>query len=274
MAGAVHRLAVLGHPVSHSRSPAMQNAALADLGLEGWSYEAIDVEPAGFEDLVRDLPNDGFVGVNVTVPHKEAALELADEATPAAFAIGAANTLTFEAGRIHADNTDAPGLIDSLDETTGNLTGRRALALGAGGAGRAVVWALARAGAEVMLWNRTHSKAELLAGELGVEVIPPELHAGIDPGAFDVIVNASAAGLGDGDGLAGLPLDPAGFRPGQTVVDMVYGNGAGTLIEAARRGGADTVDGLEILVRQGARSLASWTGQRPDLEVMRSAARG
>jgi shikimate dehydrogenase len=274
MTGDVQRLAVLGHPVAHSRSPAMQNAALADLGLEDWEYEAIDVEPAGFDALVRELPGRGFAGVNVTVPHKEAALAIADEASEPARAIGAANTLVFAAGRISAENTDAPGLIDSISPTFPDLAGRRALALGAGGAGRAVVWALAGAGARVMLWNRTHSRAEALAEELGVEVIPPELHGAIDPGAYDVIVNASAAGLHDGDGLAALPLDPAGFRPGQTVVDMVYGKGPGTLIEAARRGGADTVDGLEVLVRQGARSLSIWTGREPDLDVMRTAARG
>ncbi len=114
----MRRLAVLGHPVGHSRSPAMQNAALADVGLGGeWSYEAIDVEPDRFEELVRGMEAEGFAGANVTVPHKEAALALADEATDAARAIGAANTLTFRSGRIIADNTDAPGLIDALPES-------------------------------------------------------------------------------------------------------------------------------------------------------------
>jgi len=278
------RLAVLGHPVSHSRSPVMQNAALAAAGLDGWRYEAIDVAPGDFAELVRSLPGQGFAGVNVTVPHKEAALAIADQASGAAAAIGAANTLTFEDGLIRADNTDAPGLIDALTgrngdadgETAsgqGKLAGKRALALGAGGAGRAVVWALAGAGMEVMLWNRTHSKAEQLAAELGVEVIPPEQHGAIDPGPFAVIVNASAAGLGGGDGLADLPLDPGGFHPGQTVVDMVYGETPGTLIATAMQDGAKTVDGLEILVRQGARSFEIWTGKRPDLESMRQAAR-
>jgi shikimate dehydrogenase len=251
----------------------MQNAALARAALDAWRYEAIDVEPADFTSLVRGLPGQGFAGVNVTVPHKEAALALADEASPAAAAIGAANTLIFRDGRILAENTDAPGLIDALGDATDGLAGRPALALGAGGAGRAVVWALAEAGMDVMLWNRTWSKAESLASELGVEVIPHEQHGGIDPGRFEVIVNASAAGLGGGDGLADLPLDPGGFRPGQTVVDMVYGEVPGTLLEAAEKGGAATVDGLEILVRQGARSFEIWTGKQPDLEAMRQAAR-
>src|SRR5690349_7278413 len=137
------RLAVLGHPVFHSRSPAMQNAALADLGLGDWQYEAIDVAPEEFKALVRGLPGRGFAGVNVTVPHKETVLAVADEATDAAKAIGAANTLTFVDGQIQADNTDAPGLIDALAGRTAELMGKSALVLGAGGAGRAVVWALA-----------------------------------------------------------------------------------------------------------------------------------
>src|SRR5690606_12338756 len=127
-------------------------------------------------------------------------------------------------------------------------------------------------GADVMLWNRTRSKAEDLAREMGVEVLPAS-EPTLDPGPFDLIVNASAAGLGSGDGLASLPLDPGGFRPGQTVVDMVYGEGPGTMLEAAERGGAETVDGLEVLVRQGARSFEIWTGRRPDLGVMRKAVR-
>lgn len=265
------RLAVLGHPVAHSKSPAMQNAALTGLGLEDWIYEAIDVAPEDFGALVRDLPEQGFAGVNVTVPHKEAALVVADRASEAAAAIGAANTLSFIDGRIEAENTDAPGLIDALGAETEALAGKTALVLGAGGAGRAVVWALVQAGMEVMLWNRTRSRAEDLAAELGIEVIPPAQHAGIDPGAFEVIVNASAAGLGGRDGLAELPVDAGGFHSGQTVVDMVYGESQGTLLEAADWAGAKVVDGLEILVCQGARSLAIWTGQSPDRGLMRSA---
>ncbi|MCB0862188.1 MAG: shikimate dehydrogenase [Solirubrobacterales bacterium] len=271
------RLAVLGHPVSHSRSPAMQNAALAAVGLEDWDYEAIDVVPEEFALLVRELPERGFLGANVTVPHKEAALAVADQASEAARAIGAANTLSFSKGLVRAENTDAPGLIDALTDDPGtpaaNLTGARALVLGAGGAGRAVVWALAGEGMTVMLWNRTRSKAEDLAARLGVEVIPSDQHGSIDPGPFEVIVNASAAGLGGEDALAHLPLDQGGFRPGQTVVDMVYGEMEGALIAAARQDGARTIDGLEVLVRQGARSFEIWTGMKPDLETMRQAAR-
>ncbi len=265
----VRRLAVIGHPVAHSRSPEMQNAALAGLGLDGeWVYEAVDVRPEDFREFVRGMEAGGFAGANVTVPHKEAALALADEATEAARAIGAANTLTFAAGRILADNTDAPGLTDALPESP---AGHPALLLGAGGAARAVLWALREAGAEVDVWNRTPARAAALTAALGGSAVAGEAARA---GRYDLIVNSSAAGLGDTDGLAALPLGPESFRPGQTVVDMVYGDRETTLLSAARAAGAATVDGLEILVRQGARSLEVWTGRTPDLEVMRHAVRG
>jgi shikimate dehydrogenase len=244
----------------------MQNAALTELGLTPeWEYEAIDIEPADLEPRVRELTMLGFAGVNVTVPHKEAALDLADTASEAATAIGAANTLIFENGRIRAENTDAPGLVDALGKVE---PGTRALLLGAGGAARAVLWALVNEGADVAIWNRTTARAEAMAADLGGRV-----EAQPQAGGFDLIVNASAAGLGGGDALADLPLDPDGFRPGQTVVDMVYGEQPSKLLTSAENAGAKTIDGLEILVRQGARSLEIWTGREPSLEVMRSAAR-
>ena len=244
----------------------MQNAALADLGLASdWSYEAIDIDPEDFAARLRDLPTLGFAGVNVTVPHKEAAFDLADSAGEAAAAIGAANTLVFGAGGIRAENTDAPGLLDAVGEVK---SGSPALVLGAGGAARAALWALLGAGAEVSVWNRTRSRAEAMTADLGGRTDPDPEGAG-----FELIVNASAAGLGGGEGLADLPLAAADFRPGQTVVDMVYGDGPGSLLAAAGGAGARVVDGLEILVRQGALSLEIWTGRRPSLEVMRAAAR-
>ena len=156
------RLAVLGSPVAHSRSPAMQNAALEALGLAGeWSYEAIEMPPADFAGLTAALPGEGFVGANVTIPHKEAALALAHDASAAANEIGAANTLSFDGGEIRADNTDAPGLLAALPEPP---SGRAALVLGAGGSARAAAWALAGQGARVEVWNRTAARAAELVG--------------------------------------------------------------------------------------------------------------
>lgn len=260
------RLAVLGHPVGHSRSPAMQNAALAELGMgEEWSYEAIDAAPDRFEARVRAMPAEGFVGANVTVPHKGAALAVADELSETAREIGAANTLVFEDGEVRADNTDAGGLLRALPASP---AGQRALVLGAGGAARAVVWALLREGAGVDVWNRTGLRTQHLCEELGGEpVISP------DQSAYELIVNSTAVGLGSEDPFAELPLSPGDFSASQTVVDMVYGDEPTELLRAAESAGATVVDGIEILVRQGALSLEIWTGCKPPLDVMRAAAR-
>ena len=260
------RLAVLGHPVGHSRSPAIHNAALAALGLETeWSYEAIDVAPDAFEARVRAMPSEGFAGANVTVPHKGAALALADELSETAREIGAANTLVFSGGEIRAENTDADGLLNALPASP---AGKRALVLGAGGAARAVVWELLREGAEVAVWNRTELRSRHLCEELGgVPVSDP------DQTTYELIVNSTAVGLRGEDPFAELPLNPAGFAPEQTVVDMVYGREPTVLLRTAEAASASVVDGLEILVQQGALSLEIWTGCRPPLDIMRTAAR-
>jgi shikimate dehydrogenase len=259
------RLAVLGHPVSHSRSPAIQNAALGALELWEWSYEAVDVAAEEFEAKVGEMAAGEFVGVNVTVPHKEAALALADEASEASQQIGAANTLVFAEGGIEAHNTDADGLLAALPISP---RGRRALVLGAGGAARAAIWALLWEGAEVDVWNRTAEKAAALGAELGAAAVtdPRQDH-------YEIVVNTSAAGLRGEDPFEHLPLEPDLFAATQTVVDMVYGERRSPLLAAAEKAGAEPVDGLEILVQQGARSLEIWTGREPDLDVMRRAAR-
>ena len=274
------RLAVLGYPVSHSRSPAMQNAALDELGLApDWTYEAIEMPPADFAVLTRALPGAGFVGANVTIPHKEAALELADEASAAATEIGAANTLSFRDGSIRADNTDAPGLLAAFGRPADGL---RALVLGAGGSARAAVWALAGEGANVEVWNRTGERGDEL-----VRALASSVEAGRDmprlapvsaeqalASSYDLIVNCTAVGLGEGDDpFAELPLRAELLGRRVTVIDLVYGREETKLVAAARSRGARVVDGLEVLVRQGAESLRIWTGKEPPLEVMREAAR-
>ncbi|HEY5333174.1 MAG TPA: shikimate dehydrogenase [Solirubrobacterales bacterium] len=273
-------LAVIGHPVAHSRSPDMQTAALTELGLAGeWTYGAIDVAPEDFEAEIAELAVAGeYVGVNVTVPHKEAALAMADVATDGARAIGAANTLTFSDGRIAAANTDAGGLLRSLPAGT---LGGRALVLGAGGAARAAIWALAQGGEgrpdangeaatvapfEVDVWNRTPERGEAVAAELGARfVVDP------DPIDYALIVNTTAVGLGGEDAFAHLPVTADSFVPGQVVLDMVYGEEPSPLLDAAAAAGAVTVDGLEMLVQQGALSLRIWTGEEPSLGAMRAA---
>ena len=258
-------LAVIGHPVAHSRSPVMQTAALTEMGLAGeWTYGALDVAPEDFEAEVAELAVAGeYVGVNVTVPHKEAALAMADEASEAARAIGAANTLSFKDGQITADNTDAEGLLRSLPQLPEEGS---VLVLGAGGAARAAIWALADAGLDVHVWNRTTERAEAVAAELDARtVVEP------DPANYALIVNTTAVGLAGEDTFEALPLSPDSFSPGQVVLDMVYADEPSALLAAAGAAGATTVDGLEMLVQQGALSLRIWTGEDPDVEAMRNA---
>jgi shikimate dehydrogenase len=249
---------VLGFPVAHSRSPVMMAAAFAELGLD-WRYLKLPVPPERFAETARALPASGYRGANVTIPHKLAAHALADERTPAASAIGAANTLTFEDGRVLADNTDAGGLLDALGE---EVHGRTALVLGAGGAGRAAIWALRDAGADVSVWNRTPGRARELAAEMGVA------HAEGPKRPADVLVNATSLGLHGEDLPAELEPEPAGV-----VLDLVYGDAPTALCRWAEAHGARVVDGLEVLVRQGARSLERWTGRAAPLDAMRRAAR-
>ncbi len=286
------RLGVLGWPVAHSRSPAMQNAALADLGLDGWRYQRLPVPPELFDETVRGLPGAGFLGANVTIPHKQAALALATRASEPARRIGAANTLTFTAdGEIAADNTDAPGLLEALGVSP---RGMRVQVLGAGGSARAVVWALVGAGAaQVWVWNRTPARAAALAAELGAS---PVEH----PRAADLLVNCTSVGL-SGGGLVGasggphegrtagptlersatpapalnqleLTFDQVGRYP--YVVDLAYSPGGTELLAAARAHGVPVVDGLDVLVAQGALSLELWTGRPAPRELMQRAARG
>jgi shikimate dehydrogenase len=275
------RLAVLGQPIAHSRSPAMQSAALADLGLAGeWSYEAIEVAPEDFAARVGAMPGEDFVGANVTIPHKLAALAVADEASDVARAIGAANTLSFADGRIEADNTDAAGFLAALPTSA---VGARALVLGAGGSARAVVWALLDAGASVSIWNRTRERAERLGADLGAEVADPGPGVLLPLADFDLLVNTTSVGMeldAAGEGAAArkpdlksLSVDADALGERHTVVDLVYGAAETALAAAARERGARVIDGLEVLVHQGAASLRIWTGREPPIETMRRAAR-
>jgi shikimate dehydrogenase len=258
------RVGVLGFPVGHSRSPAMHNAAFRALGLD-WRYLKLPVPPDRFEETVRALEGSGYRGANVTVPHKLAALRMADEATAAAREIGAANTLSLAEGRVDADNTDAGGFLAALEASPRGL---RALVLGAGGAGRAVAWVLREAGAaEVSVWNRTLERGRSLAEELGVRSVR-------EPEPADLLVNATTIGL-EPEGEHHAALAAVGIEaldPPPIVVDLVYGPHRTPVEEWASRGSSRFVDGLEVLVRQGALSLERWTGLEAPLEVMRAAA--
>lgn len=237
----------------------MHTAAFDALGMPEWSYELLPVHPAGLVGVVKELVELGFAGANVTIPHKEAALALATEATPEAAAIGAANTLTFEDGDIKAANTDAPGFIAAI----GGEIPATAMVLGAGGSARAIVYALEQAGAEVFIHNRTRSRAE----QIGRAVDAPV--------AADMLVNCTSLGLGDPvEDFKALTTSVDSLETYGTLVDLVYRQDAETeLIRHAREAGCKVVDGLEILVRQGALSFELWTGRTAPLDAMRRGAR-
>jgi shikimate dehydrogenase len=274
------RLGVVGWPVAHSRSPAMHNAALAAVGLPHWRYSLLPVPPELVRETLPALAGAGFRGVNVTIPHKATALAVADDPTPRARAIGAANTLLFgEDGRVAADNTDAPALITTL-RALGRPEPRSALVLGAGGSARAAVWALRDAGVgDVRVWNRTPQRAQALAAELGVRAVTRATPA-------DVLVNCTSLGLDGGDPFAPVAAPPGPDAPADVlpltrgdlvgygvVADYVYAQNATRLVGEARARGIAVVDGLELLVAQGALSFEQFTGRRAPHAVMRAAAR-
>lgn len=259
------RLGVAGWPVRHSRSPQMHNAALQAVGLTGWRYQLLPIPPNLFADTVRSLPGAGFRGINVTIPHKEAALALAGRASLRAQSIGAANLLIFdEHGVISAENTDAPAIEQALPFPA---SGRRALVLGAGGSARAAVWALGQAGAEVLIWNRTGERARALAQQMGATAVDE-----IEP--VDVLVNCTSIGLdGQADQLKQLPMRADEIAMYGSVIDLVYSSSETALVRIARRAGKPAVDGLELLVGQGALSFERFTGLAAPTDRMADAAR-
>jgi shikimate dehydrogenase len=260
------RLGVLGWPVAHSRSPAMHNAALRAAGLPDWRYQFLPVPPGLFAEVLRAMPGARFRGANVTIPHKEAALALADSATETARAIGAANTLVLEPdGAIRAENTDAPGLLAALPFAP---TGLSVLVLGAGGSARAAVWALLNGGAgRVQVWNRTPERARRLAEELGGSAV-------LSAEPADLLVNCTSTGLDDANStFKQLPLTADDLRGYRCVVDLVYRDTETLLIQAARTQSLEVVDGLEVLLEQGALSFERFTGRPAPVDVMRAALR-
>ncbi len=291
----VRLLGLIGWPVEHSLSPAMHNAALAAMGLP-WVYTLLPVAPAAVGDAVRGLRALGFVGANVTVPHKQAVIPFLDRLTPAAAALGAVNTITvtppipsqpvldtappgvLECPQLVGDNTDAHGFLADLSAHGVQIGGRRALVLGAGGASRAVVYALATAGCAVVILNRSLPRAHAVAAM--VEQVRPG--QAVTCGQFpddiarwvarvDLVINTTSLGMWPAS--QGLPWDPAvPFQPGQVVYDLVYVPRQTALLRRAAADGARPIDGLGMLVEQGAAALAGWTGQEPPRKVMRQAA--
>jgi shikimate dehydrogenase len=265
--------AVIGHPVAHSLSPAIHNAAFAACGLD-WTYVAFDVAPGEADQAVAAMRALGLGGLSVTMPHKEDVARAVDRLSPAAAALGAANTVVPVDDGLLGDSTDGAGFVDALRLDHGyDPAGRRCVVIGAGGAARAVVLALAGAGAAaVAVVNRTPERGEraaALAGERGRVVALGE--AAGEVAAADLVVNATPLGMA---GVAddALAVDPAWLRAGQVVADLVYRPRRTLLLRAADERGAHVVDGLGMLVHQAAHQFRLWTGVEPPVDAMRDAA--
>ncbi len=272
------RLGIFGWPVAHSKSPQMHEAAARALGI-ALRYERFEVAPEDFFEAVRAKHAAGIDGYNLTVPHKVAIMSLVDEVAPAARAIGAVNTVVRRGGRYLGDNTDARGFVRSLEDAGVELSGANVVVLGAGGAARAAVVGLADAGAaEIRVLSRRPAQSEALCQSLASAVhcglqAAPLGEAGRHFGGASLLVQATSATLESNPGAQAfadsLPIEA--LPEGAAVVDMVYKPLETTLLARANARGLPTIDGLGMLLHQGAIAFEMWTGFAPSLDVMRSA---
>ncbi|MEM7738479.1 MAG: shikimate dehydrogenase [Deinococcota bacterium] len=273
----IKHIYLLAYPAGHSLSPVMHNAALGALGIEA-RYDAWEVAPEGLEHAVNQLRQPQVYGANVTIPHKQAVMPLMDSLTEAATAIGAVNTIVNQDGLLLGHNTDAIGYTRALTEDAGvGLAGQQVLILGAGGASRAIVYALLQAqAASIDIYNRTVSKAEALVGAFGhlgdVQVVG---EVGLESTAkqSSLIINTTSVGM-EHDGIAPdiSPLATEMLPATGFVSDIIYRPAETRLLREARAKGLATQNGLPMLIYQGVASFERWTGQRPDTQVMLQAA--
>jgi shikimate dehydrogenase len=268
------RVGVIGFPVEHSLSPIMHNAAFKALGMEDeWLYDAMSIPPDILRYGIREPKNHGYIGINVTIPHKQAIMEYVrpDEK---ARAIGAVNTIDFRTNL--GTNTDADGLIDDLKANDVSLDGERVLVLGAGGASRAGVYGLVREGAEVAIVNRTKSRADNLVSELqktaGINDVAVMTLDEASEWGMSLIVNCTSVGLHpnitQSPWINGVP-----FPDNITVYDMVYRPANTAFMQQCVAHGGRAIGGLGMLVRQGAIAFELWTGVKPPIDVMFDALR-
>ena len=272
------RLGIFGWPVAHSKSPQMHESAASALGIE-LRYERFEVAPDDLADAVERKHEAGIDGYNLTVPHKEAIMALIDEVAPAARAIGAVNTVVRVDGRYIGHNTDAPGLVRSLEEAGVQVGDARVVVVGAGGAARAAVVGLANAGAsEVTVLSRRPEQGEALVRSLGAHVecaldAAPLSEASWSFETATLLVQATSATLESNPGAvafaAALPIDALPAEA--AVVDMVYKPLKTSVLARAENRGLKVVDGLGMLLHQGAIAFEMWTGFEAPVEVMRSA---
>ncbi len=276
--GKTSLVGVLGWPVGHSLSPAMHNAAFAELGLN-WAYVPLPVQPGDVEQALKGLTALNFVGCNVTVPHKQAVMRYMDELNEAARITGAVNTIHLRDGKFYGANTDPAGFLNSLQEAGCHPCGMRVAVLGAGGAARGVVYALARAEVDsVIVFNRTAERAAFLVDDLADAF--PDSHlsfAALTNEALsaladkvDLVVNTTSAGMTPRVDTCPWPADVS--LPGNALFyDLVYNPLETVFLARARAAGAAGIDGLGMLVHQGALAFETWTGQQSPVKIMRQA---
>ncbi len=267
---------LIGWPVAHSFSPAMQNAALTALRLN-WVYVPLPVPPSGVGEAVRGLSSLGFRGVNVTVPHKQSVMPFLDGITPAARAIGAVNTITVEqeTGHLLGSNTDWRGFLSDLLAQDIEVRGRDCFVLGAGGSARAIVYGLNQAGGLVTLLARRVDQARSLAEDLGGKSVQnvrslEELGAAAEAVDAPLIVNTTPLGMSPKENLSVWP-DNVPLPNDSFVYDLVYNPAETRLMRQAKAAGCRASNGLGMLLHQGAASLTQWSGLEPDLAIMERA---
>jgi len=258
---------VIGSPISHSKSPRLHGHWLRKYGIEGF-YIPMDVSQRELENVIRTLPKMGFVGVNITIPHKERVLALADLVTDRAALIGAANTLIFRKdGKLHADNTDGYGFVENLRQNAPGWQPKSgpAAVIGGGGAARAVIASLLEVGVpEIRVSNRTRTRADSLRTEFGAKVQVYEwVQAGNMLEGAATVVNTSSLGM-VGKPEFRVPLD--GLSPKAVVTDLVYTPLQTTLLKRAADMGCVTVDGLGMLLHQAVPGFERWFGRRPEVD--------
>jgi shikimate dehydrogenase len=257
---------IFGYPVDHTLSPAMQNAAFEALGID-YCYIPMLVHPDNIAEAVRSVRVLNLAGVNITVPHKEKVIPLLDTIDEEALFIGAVNTIVNSEGRLAGYNTDGRGFMRSLDESGISLQDRKILVVGAGGAARAVSYYLCRKAGKVFIYGRTGTRADKLAGDLKqVQNNVSAVDNTSDIGEYDIIINATPLGLKEEDQL---PFDTKHLRPEQVVCDLIYKQTR--LLTEATEKGCNTLNGLGMLLWQGALAFELWTGKAPQIEIMRTA---
>ncbi|MBK9160927.1 MAG: shikimate dehydrogenase [Nitrosomonadales bacterium] len=254
------RYAVIGNPVSHSKSPLIHRM-FAEQTNQDISYEAIEAPLDGFAATVHRLRDEGYLGCNVTVPFKFEAFKLCDEIGARARNARAVNTLLFRDGRILGTNTDGAGLLIDIENNLGfKLMWKDALLLGAGGAAAGVLWPLFSAGVGVVIANRTIEKAQALAADFEDCSVFARSYDQLPERKFDLVINATSSGLKDEQ----LPLPANLFKPGALAYDMMYGRETSFMKFARANGAAVVADGLGMLVEQAAEAFHLWRGLRPD----------